>query len=310
MSTKNKSKKGSGNWENLKKELLGKEKVAKRKKNENAEDKESVKSVKVQKESIRLKKNKNIKDVGVKEEITKNKIKINNKIQIEDKTKIVKSKVIKETEQKSNKLEIVKQDESLKSGEDISDHLKKLLLGEFKANISLVTKIGKILAIDCEMVGVGVNASESALARVSIVNYYGIVIYDTHVKVDKIVTDFRTWVSGILPKHLKDAPSFEEVQIKVLELLKNRILVGHSIKNDLKALKIQHPERNIRDTAKYYPLKQINNNKAPSLKKLCTNLLGIDIQGASHSSVEDAQATMAIYRRFETYWEQSLRANK
>lgn len=65
-------------------------------------------------------------------------------------------------------------------------------------------RMGKFVAIDCEMVGVGEGGIASALARVSLVNYHGAVLLDTYVKPMERVTDYRTFVSGIEPKHLKD----------------------------------------------------------------------------------------------------------
>lgn len=65
-------------------------------------------------------------------------------------------------------------------------------------------RLGKYVAIDCEMVGVGPEGEESALARVSLVNYNGAVLMDEYVKPQERVTDFRTAVSGITPKHLVD----------------------------------------------------------------------------------------------------------
>jgi hypothetical protein len=52
------------------------------------------------------------------------------------------------------------------------------------------------------MVGVGPDGEESALARVSLVNYNGALLLDEYVKPLERVTDFRTAVSGITPKHL------------------------------------------------------------------------------------------------------------
>ena len=62
--------------------------------------------------------------------------------------------------------------------------------------------MGKFVAIDCEMVGVGPGGLDSALARVSIVNFNGAVLLDAYVKPLEKVTDYRTHVSGIHPKHL------------------------------------------------------------------------------------------------------------
>lgn len=44
--------------------------------------------------------------------------------------------------------------------------------------------VGKFVAIDCEFVGVGDN-DKSVLARVSLVNYYGVILLDTFVKPEK-----------------------------------------------------------------------------------------------------------------------------
>jgi RNA exonuclease 4 len=56
---------------------------------------------------------------------------------------------------------------------------------------------GKYLALDCEMVGVGIDGSESSLARVSLVNYHGVVIFDEFVRQRERVVDYRTFVSGV-----------------------------------------------------------------------------------------------------------------
>lgn len=58
------------------------------------------------------------------------------------------------------------------------------------------------MALDCEMVGVGVDGKESALARVSIVNQHGKCVYDKFVAPGDKVTDYRTQFSGIRPHNL------------------------------------------------------------------------------------------------------------
>ena len=50
------------------------------------------------------------------------------------------------------------------------------------------------------------------------------------------VTDYRTWVSGVTEHDLRSggpALPFEDVQQQVADLLKDRILVGHAVQNDL-----------------------------------------------------------------------------
>ena len=54
------------------------------------------------------------------------------------------------------------------------------------------------------MVGLGDGGHESALARVSIVDRVGEVLYDKYVKPKGNVTDFRTKYSGIRPENLRN----------------------------------------------------------------------------------------------------------
>lgn len=65
-------------------------------------------------------------------------------------------------------------------------------------------RIGKYIAIDCEMVGIGPNGHKSALARVTAVNYYGYVLLDEFVKPKEKVVDYRTQYSGITKELLKN----------------------------------------------------------------------------------------------------------
>lgn len=167
---------------------------------------------------------------------------------------------------------------------------------------------GKYVAIDCEFVGIGFEGKESALARISIVNFYGHVLLDRFVKPKEKVVDWRTWVSGVTPKHMNDAITFEEAQRETAKLLKDRILVGHAVHHDLDSLFLSHSRYMIRDTSKFAPFRQIAMGKTPSLKKLALHFLKIDIQGAEHSSVEDARATMLLFRLYRKQFEQSMRS--
>ena len=169
---------------------------------------------------------------------------------------------------------------------------------KINAGLCSTVEVGKFIAIDCEMVGVGPNPDdESALARVSIVNYHGIQVYDSYVLPKESVTDFRTFVSGITPETLKIARTFEVVQTDVARLLDGRILIGHAVKHDLSALMLGHSKRDIRDTSKHPAFKALARGRTPGLKRLARDVLGVDIQGGEHSSIEDARATMLLFRR-------------
>jgi RNA exonuclease 4 len=153
------------------------------------------------------------------------------------------------------------------------------------------------------MVGVR-NNTRSALARVSIVDYNGHIVFDEYVKPLDPVSDYRTWVSGIHPHHLAHAPSFKKVQKQVANILKGKVLIGHAINNDLKALQLSFPESMIRDTSLFPEFKKFAKGKkdTPGLKMLAKKLLDLDIQSSSHDSVEDARTTMLLFQQGMEEW--------
>ncbi|KJZ79424.1 RNA exonuclease 4 [Hirsutella minnesotensis 3608] len=160
--------------------------------------------------------------------------------------------------------------------------------------------LGKYVAMDCEMVGVGPGGHESALARVSLVDFHGRQIYDSFVKPREKVTDWRTAVSGVSPKEMRFARDFDEVQRQVTDIVKDRVLIGHDIKHDLSALMLSHPPRDIRDTAKYPSFRQYGNGRKPALRVLARQLLAVDVQDGAHSSIEDARVTMLLFRKHKS----------
>ena len=128
------------------------------------------------------------------------------------------------------------------------------------------------------MVGVNHGGKDSILARASIVNQFGHCVYDKFVKPTDKVTDYRTKVSGIRPQDIKDGEDFKKVQKEISDMLTGRILVGHSIKHDLKVLFLDHPRKMIRDTSSYKPFRASVGGRTPGLKKLTATMLGVSVQ--------------------------------
>ncbi|ORZ26831.1 ribonuclease H-like domain-containing protein [Catenaria anguillulae PL171] len=165
------------------------------------------------------------------------------------------------------------------------------------------TKLGKFIAIDCEMVGVGPAGEDSALARVSIVNYHGHVVLDTFVAPQEPVTDYRTQFSGVTASDLVGAPKFRDVVDKVAGIIQGRVVVGHGLHNDLNILLLDHPKDHLRDTSKYHGFHSEMRTRQPALRKLVETYLGLQIQQGTHDSVEDARAAMAVYRLHRGEWD-------
>ena len=178
---------------------------------------------------------------------------------------------------------------------------------------------GRYVAIDCEMVGVGIGGKKSALARASAVGWSGEVLFDTFVRVPERVTDFRTRVSGVRARDINltsdGAMDHEECRTAVGELLMGKILVGHALKNDLAALMITHPREEIRDTARHKPFMRATGRsggklRPRKLRDLVLENVGMKIQveGESHCSIDDARASMELFKSVRVQWEKELAA--
>ena len=175
---------------------------------------------------------------------------------------------------------------------------------------------GNYVALDCEMVGVGSGGKRSALARATLVGYDGDVLLDVMVKVGEAVTDFRTKYSGVRAKDLKgsagiDLVTLQKCQKDVHGLISGKVLVGHALSNDLKALMLDHPRGMTRDTARYAPYQRKGKDGKMRPRKLrdlvAENLGGGEqwegFQEGEHDSGKDARAAMELYKLRRAEWE-------
>lgn len=162
-----------------------------------------------------------------------------------------------------------------------------------------------LVALDCEMVGVGAWGGESRLASVSIINEDGNQIYFSYAKPPKPVTDYRTKWSGIEKKHLVDAPPAKQVQAEVRKVVEGRIVVGHSLENDFRVLGFSPPREMMRDTAHDVRRLLSRSGRPRKLRHITWEFLGLTIQDRDdgHDPNEDALAALLLYRRFKDEFE-------
>lgn len=207
---------------------------------------------------------------------------------------------------KSNPIDSDSDEKDVDDNDEIDDVDGIVKNGESDADTSLKLRgdASKIIAIDCEMVG-GIDES-SMLARVTVVNEALECVFDTHVAPTRPVVDFRTKVSGVRAEDLRDAPSFVGVQRFVANLIKHRVIVGHSLEFDLAALRLKHPAHSVRDTAHYRPLMR-NAKASESLKVLAARHLGLEIQAGEHDPLEDARVALQLYQLYADEWEANIK---
>lgn len=162
-----------------------------------------------------------------------------------------------------------------------------------------------LLALDCEMVGCGPWGADSRLASVAVVNAFGNQVYFSYCTPARKVTDYRTPFSGITAELLEGAPPAAEVQREVAALLADRLIVGHSLENDFNALGFWPPQRLTRDTARDVPRLLSRKGRPRKLRRIAWEFLGLTIQDseAGHSPIEDAQAALLLYQRYEAAFE-------
>ena len=187
------------------------------------------------------------------------------------------------------------------------------------------TLVSKLVAVDCGMVRVGPRLPKSerrhqplALRRVCIVDGRGDILLKETVRVPpnqntefEFQTKFARQISAhVLPRvnnsgdDLNKGVSPDEVKRSAADLIRGKIVVGHSVGGDLSALDVSHPKEYLRDSALYPPFL---NKKGGSHKLiyLAKERLGRSIQkeGMYHGCEEDAVASLDLYLSSWDEWE-------
>ncbi|EGZ24530.1 hypothetical protein PHYSODRAFT_479170 [Phytophthora sojae] len=149
-----------------------------------------------------------------------------------------------------------------------------------------------LLALDCEMCR---TTKGVELTRLTLVDTSEKVLLDEYVRPKNPIVDYCTQYSGITCDIMEATTMrLADIQKRFLDLVPaEAILVGHSIENDLQALRVLH--RRVIDTACMYP-----HPKGPpfrsALRFLTSQYLNRAIQTGTdgHCSVEDAVATLQL----------------
>ncbi|PRP89513.1 RNA exonuclease [Planoprotostelium fungivorum] len=150
-----------------------------------------------------------------------------------------------------------------------------------------------MIAIDCEMV---YTIEGSELARVTLVDEENKPLFDRLIKPENEVVDYNSQFSGITEETLEKVTTrLHDIREDLMKIIfAETILVGQSLQQDLKALRIIHDR--IIDTCVMYQSTTMPYRR--SLKELTSRYLNIFIQqsASGHDSCEDAAAAMSLAR--------------
>jgi hypothetical protein len=177
-----------------------------------------------------------------------------------------------------------------------------------------MTKRDLYFCLRCGSVGIGPGGLDSAVARVTLVNWENQVVIDTFVKVPVRVTDYRTAETGITAQALcsEKARKLEDVRATVSAMIKGRILIGHGLEVDLSALGLMHPWCDVRDTAVHAPYMQEVNDPLTvmllprDLQGLAADVLHRDISDSEGGPIVDAVCCLDLYKVARSAWEADL----
>ncbi|KAF3687930.1 RNA exonuclease 5 [Channa argus] len=162
-------------------------------------------------------------------------------------------------------------------------------------SVDYVSDSSPLYGLDCEMC---LTERGNELARVSLVDSDGNCVLDELVKPQNRIINYLTMFSGITAAMLRPiTTTLRDVQAKLRALLPwDAVLVGHSLNNDLIALKLIH--QHVIDTSLLYTR---GSGQRFKLKVLAETVLKRQIQTAEkkgHNPIEDAVAALELAQYF------------
>ena len=170
-----------------------------------------------------------------------------------------------------------------------------------------MTKSDLYFALRCGLVKT--RLQQTAIGRVTLLNWDHDVVMDVFVKVPQQVQDYCTAQTGITAAALESphAISFDKARKMIQKKIVGKILVGHGLEVDLAALGLSHPWCDIRDAATYAPFMMRSSSQLLLPQDLgdlaATVLQRENIMGCPQ---REAMACLDLYKETRREWEADL----
>lgn len=163
----------------------------------------------------------------------------------------------------------------------------------------------ELIGLSCVCVGMGEGGTISMLGRVSLVDRLGNTLYDTFVKPSSKIESYRETTTGLGSSYFDDAVPFDTAQRDVAAWIRDKIVVGHRLWLNFQVLGISHPTVDTRDLGLYLPFRTALStpNEVIGLPTLMWHLMKRKIREGFVDSLEDARATIDLYRSESKAWE-------
>ncbi|TNN46188.1 putative RNA exonuclease NEF-sp [Liparis tanakae] len=161
--------------------------------------------------------------------------------------------------------------------------------------VACVTDGSPLYGLDCEMC---LTEKGYELTRLSLVDSDGKCLLDDLVRPQNKILNYLTKFSGITRKMLRPITmTLRDVRLKLVKLLpSDAVLVGHSLENDLVALKLIH--RHVIDTSLLYRKEFGQKFKLKVLAESVLQKLIQTEETAGHNPTEDAAAALELAQYF------------
>jgi len=147
------------------------------------------------------------------------------------------------------------------------------------------------------------------IRRVSVVDYRGNILLDSLVRPTQPVSDYRTAETGLQQAALASAPTFIEVQRQVAMLIRDKIIIGYALWQTLSVLGLSHSTIDTRDVALFMPFRRSLRSRPNVMLPLMTlvnRFMGRHIGLHGENPVENARATLDLFRSCEHIWEEII----